>query len=176
MIGRLLWVARCCRPDILFATCLLARYTSCYSNAHITAIKRIYRYLNSTEKQGLTFDGNMEWNITAYSDADYASQFDCKSISGSLTTLGGASIMFQSKKQSAVSISTMEAETYGAANTVQDVLWLDQFLDVMNVSAIGIPHIMIDNQALIMHLDNPTHLSRAKHIDIRYHFVRDYYK
>ncbi|QRV78766.1 Reverse transcriptase (RNA-dependent DNA polymerase) [Ceratobasidium sp. AG-Ba] len=176
MIGRLLWLARCCRSDITFSVNLLARFTTCYGPAHISALKRIFRYIAYTSEIGITFDGNAPLDILAYSDADYGSQHGRKSVSGCLVFLGKSLIAMASKKQKSVSTSTMEAEFQALALATSELLWLQNFLEGLGMPRDRPSTILVDNQAVINHLDNPTNRSLAKHIDIKFHFVRDYYK
>ncbi|KAB5587335.1 Copia protein [Ceratobasidium theobromae] len=98
-LGRLFWVARTCRPDIAFATSLLARFSSCYSSPHITALKRVFKYLAATASIGITYDGHKPFYEVAYSDADYASQHGRKSVSGSVVLMAGAAVAWSSKRQ-----------------------------------------------------------------------------
>ncbi|KAG8709312.1 hypothetical protein FRC09_000738 [Ceratobasidium sp. 395] len=176
MIGRLLWVSRTVRPDITFVVHLLARFTSSFGNAHITALKRVFRYLASTPHLGITYDGNTPFDEIVYCDADFATQHGCKSTSGCIVMLGGGPVMWTSKKQSAVSLSTMEAEFYALANAVQELIWLRNLLKGLSISVDLPSTILCDNQAVIDYMDNPNNRSRAKHIDIRFEFVRDYFK
>ncbi|QRV96326.1 Copia protein [Ceratobasidium sp. AG-Ba] len=174
MIGRLLWLARCVRPDIAFAVHLLARFTARYDSSHISALKRIFRYIAGTSEIGTSLDGDQSFHEFVFTDADYGSQHGRKSISGCVIMLGGGPVIWLSKQQSSVSISTMEAEIQALAHAVSELLWLRALLKGLEVDISKPSTIMIDNQSAIDFMDNPTNRSRAKHIDIKYHFVRDY--
>jgi hypothetical protein len=175
LLGRIFWVARCWWPNILFATALLACFSNCFGALHINTLKCIFRYLTNTASIGITYDGNKPFYKVAYSDADFASQYGRKWITGSLVMMGGAAIAWSSKKQSSVSLSTMEAEFLALVNTAKEILLIWQFLDKLGIKynkPITSP-IFCDNQAAIEAIHNPTHKTHAKHMDIAYNFIRD---
>nr|GFA11892.1 hypothetical protein [Tanacetum cinerariifolium] len=110
MIGSLMYVTSS-RPDIMFATCMCARYQANPNEHHVSAIKRIFRYLKGTINLGLWYPKDSGFDLTAYSDADHAGcHIDRKSTSGSVQFLGDKLVCWSSKKQNCVSISTAESE------------------------------------------------------------------
>ena len=175
MIGRLLWLARTVRPDIMFVVCLLARFTSCYDKSHIEVLKRTFRYIAGTSHIGIDYNGNGPFQEVCYTDSDYAQQHERKSIGGGIMMLGGGPVAWFSKKQESVATSTMEAEFYALARATSETLWLRNFLAGLHIDISAPSTILIDNQATIDYVQNPTHRTRAKHIDIKFHFVRDYF-
>nr|GFC75524.1 uncharacterized mitochondrial protein AtMg00810-like [Tanacetum cinerariifolium] len=99
------------RPDIMFATCMCARYQANSNEHHVSAIKRIFHYLKGTINLGLWYPKDSGFDLTAYSDADYAGcHLDRKSTSGSVQFLGDKLACWSSKKQNCVSILTAESE------------------------------------------------------------------
>ncbi|QRV83053.1 Copia protein [Ceratobasidium sp. AG-Ba] len=174
-LGRLFWVARCVRPDIAFPVGILARHAGSFGDAHINVMKRVHRYLATTSKLGITYDGYKPFYEVAYSDSDFAQQHLRKSISGCVIILSGAAVAWLSKRQSSVALSTMEAETIACHHTAKELLAIRQFLDDIGIkysSAVASP-ILCDNQAAIDSAHNPTNKMRTKHIDTPYNFVRD---
>nr|GFD26519.1 uncharacterized mitochondrial protein AtMg00810-like [Tanacetum cinerariifolium] len=110
MIGSLMYVTSS-SPDIMFATCVSTKYQANPNEHHVSAVKRIFRYLNGTINLGLWFSKDSVFDLTAYSDADHAgSHLDRKSTSGSVQFLGDKLVCWSSKKQKCVSISTAESE------------------------------------------------------------------
>nr|GEX25099.1 hypothetical protein [Tanacetum cinerariifolium] len=106
MIGSLMYVTSS-RPDIMFATCMCARYQANPNEHHVSAFKRIFRYLKRTINLGLLYPKDSGFDLTAYSDADHAGcHLDRKSTSGSVKFLGVKPVCWSSKKQNYVSIST----------------------------------------------------------------------
>nr|GEW52311.1 hypothetical protein [Tanacetum cinerariifolium] len=110
MIGSLMYVTLS-RPDIMFATCMCARFQANLNEYHVSAVKRIFRYLKGTITLGLWYPKDSGFDLTAYSDADHAGcHLDRKSTSGSVQFLGDKLVCWSSKKQNCVSISTAESE------------------------------------------------------------------
>nr|GEZ47221.1 uncharacterized mitochondrial protein AtMg00810-like [Tanacetum cinerariifolium] len=110
MIGLLMYVTSS-RLDIMFATCMCARYQANPNEHHVSAIKRIFRYLKGTINLGLWYPKYSGFDLTAYSDADHAGcHLDQKSTSGSVPFLGDKLVCWSSKKQNCVSISIAESE------------------------------------------------------------------
>nr|GEZ06596.1 uncharacterized mitochondrial protein AtMg00810-like [Tanacetum cinerariifolium] len=110
MIGSLMYVTPS-RPDIMFATCMCARYQTNPNEHHVSTVKRIFRYLKGTIDLGLWYPKDSGFDLTAYSNADHAGcHLDRKSTSGSVLFLGDKLVCWSSKKQYCVSISTAESE------------------------------------------------------------------
>ena len=97
------------------------------TSQHLTAVKRIFRYLRGTTHYGLLFKRNGSKAIIGYSDADWGGDtLDCKSTTGYLFQIGGTAITWQSKKQSCVALSTAEAEYVALSRVAQGAVWLKQ--------------------------------------------------
>ena len=173
MIGSLLYLTAS-RPDILFSVGLCARYQSCPKESHLSAVKRIFRYLIGTMNLGLWYPKNSNFEIISYSDADFAGcKSDRKSTSGTCHFLGNSLVSWFSKKQNSVALSTTEAEYIAAGSCCAQILWMKQTLKDFDVDFECTP-IKCDNTSAINLSKNPILHSRAKHIDIRHHFLRDH--
>nr|GEX20492.1 uncharacterized mitochondrial protein AtMg00810-like [Tanacetum cinerariifolium] len=124
MIGSLMYVTSS-RPDIMFATCMCARYQANSNEHHASAVKRIFRYLKGTINLGLWYSKDFGFDLTAYSDADHAGcHLDRKSTSGSVQFLGDKLVCWSSKKQNCMSISTAESEYAAVSICCAQVLWM----------------------------------------------------
>nr|GFC94561.1 hypothetical protein [Tanacetum cinerariifolium]GFC94644.1 hypothetical protein [Tanacetum cinerariifolium] len=122
MIGSLMYVTSS-RPDIMFVTCMCARYQANPNKHHVSAVKRIFRYLKGTINLGLWYLKDSGFDLTAYSDADHAGcHLDRKSTSGSVQFLGDKLVCWSSKKQNCVSISTAESEYVVVSSCCAQVL------------------------------------------------------
>jgi hypothetical protein len=111
--------------------------------------------------------------IDLWVDADFAnSTEDRKSISGMILIVNKNTIMYQSKKQSIVSLSTCESEFVSMASGIQSLLWFVNLLDELKIPYAK-PKIKCDNQATIKYVRNPNNVTKNKHISIKYNFVRD---
>ncbi|KAI3772163.1 hypothetical protein L6452_03343 [Arctium lappa] len=116
MIGSLLYLTAS-RPDIMFATCLCARYQANPKESHLSAVKRIFRYLRGSPSLGLWYPKLSSFDLTAYTAADHAGcKLDRKSTSGCCQLQGNKLVSWSSKKQNCVSTSTAEAEYVAAVS------------------------------------------------------------
>nr|GEW72618.1 uncharacterized mitochondrial protein AtMg00810-like [Tanacetum cinerariifolium] len=112
-------------PDIMFATCMCARYKANPNEHHVSAIKRIFCYLKGTINLGLWYPKDSGFDLTAYSHADHAGcHLDRKSTSGSVQFLGDKLVCSSSKKQNCVSISTTESKYIAVSGCCAQVLWM----------------------------------------------------
>ena len=113
------------RPDILFSVCLCARFQSDPRETHLTAVKRILRYLKGTTNLGLMYKKTSEYKLSGYCDADYAGdRLECKSTSGNCQFLGNNLVSWASKRQSTIALSTAEAEYISASLCSTHMLWM----------------------------------------------------
>ncbi|KAJ9561604.1 LOW QUALITY PROTEIN: hypothetical protein OSB04_006764 [Centaurea solstitialis] len=171
MIGSLLYLTAS-RPDIMFSTCISARYQANPKESHLSAVKRILRYLKKTPSLGLWYPLHSSFDLVAYTDSDYGGcQMDRKSTSRSCQFLGGKLVSWSSKKQNYVSTSTVEAEYIAAASCCSQALWMQTQLRDYGYSLDTIP-ILCDSKSAIAISANPVQHSKAKHIDIRCHFLK----
>ena len=123
LVGSLLYLSMRTRPDITYAVSVTARFCSNPTTQHMTAVKRILRYLRGTTHHGLLYKRSRSKELLGYSDADWGGdRNDCKSTSGYLFQLGGTAITWQSKKQTCVALSTAEAEYIALAGAAQEAV------------------------------------------------------
>ncbi|XP_070026701.1 intracellular protein transport protein USO1-like [Nicotiana sylvestris] len=148
MIGSLLYLTTS-RPDIVFSVGICARFQAIPKESHLTAIKRILRYLKGTT--------------------------DLKSTSGMTHFLGSCLVSWATKKQNSVALSTAKAEYVVAASCCAQLLWIKQQLVDFGIQVRCIP-IFCDNTSVISMTKNSVHYKRTKHIDVRHHFLRDNYE
>ena len=173
MIGSLLYLTAS-RPDIMYATCLCARFQADPRDLHLVAVKRILRYLKGTPNLGIWYPKKSGFNLIAYTDSDYAgSVVDRESTSGSCQFLGNRLISWYSKKQQTVSNSTAEAEYIDAGSCCAQIPWIRNQLRDYGFMLSKIP-ILCDNISAIAISNNPVQHPRTKDIDVRYHFIREH--
>jgi hypothetical protein len=172
LIGSLLYLSICTRPDISQAVGALSRYMSNATDAHWTSAKGVLKYLAGTTTTGINF-GDGDPKIIGYCDADYAGDLDTRrSTTGYVFMLHGGAISWSSRLQPTVAASTTEAEYMAAAAAVKEALWLRKLSSDMDLSS-DIINIYCDNQATLSLLKNPTSSARSKHIDVLHHFARE---
>jgi hypothetical protein len=132
------------------------------------------RYLVYTPKFGLCYPKGSTFDLIGYSDADWAGcKIDRKSTSGTCQFLGRSLVSWASKKQNSVALSTAEAEYIAAGHCCAQLLWIRQTLRDYGYKLSKVP-LLCDNESAIRMADNLVAHSRTKHIDIRYHFLRDH--
>ncbi|WVZ75656.1 LOW QUALITY PROTEIN: hypothetical protein U9M48_023691 [Paspalum notatum var. saurae] len=173
MIGSLLYLCAS-RPDIMFSVCLCARFQPDPKESHLTAVKRILRYLKHTPSIGLWYPKGASFELLGYTDSDFAGcRVERKSTSGGCYLLGCSLVSWSSKKQNCVSLSTAEAEYIAAGSSCAQLLYMKQTLKDYGVELTRIP-LLCDNESTVKLTNNPVQHSRTKHIDIRHHFIRDH--
>ncbi len=176
MVGSLLYAAIATRPDISQAVGVVSKFNSCPTESHVTAVKRIFRYLKGSVDLGLEYKKNPsdETSLLGYSDADFGRDRDTRrSITGNVFLMSGGAISWISKRQAVVALSTAEAEYIALSSAVQEVLWLNKLLSDLGVKQSEPITLFEDNQGAIAIAQNPVGHSRTKHIDIKFHFVRE---
>ncbi|GJS97768.1 retrovirus-related pol polyprotein from transposon TNT 1-94 [Tanacetum coccineum] len=172
MVGSLMYLSAS-RPDIVFAVCMCARYQAKPTEMHLTAIKRIFRYLKGTIHMGLWYPKDSGFELKAFADADYAGCHDTRrSTSGSAQFLGHRLVSWSSKKQKSTAISTTEAEYIALSGCCAQILWMRSQLRDYGFAFNKIP-MYCDNQSAIALCCNSVQHSRSKHIDIRHHFIKE---
>jgi hypothetical protein len=162
------------RPDIAFAVGYLSRFMETPASDHLVAVKHLLRYIAGTLNHGCVYLRGDGEELTGFSDSDHAGDKDTrKSTSGVLFFLGSSPISWQSLKQKVVATSSCEAEYIAAATAACQGIWLARlFGKLLNQKAT--PFILyIDNKSTISLCKNPVMHDRTKHIDLRYHFIRD---
>jgi hypothetical protein len=171
-IGRALWPVMISRPDALCAVGILAQFVQNPGLAHWKALKRVMGYLYTTRDLWLTF-GGVDAELEGFSDADWASQSHRHSISGYAFRMGKGAVTWSSKKQAIVALSSTEAEYIAQTHAAKELIWLRTFLGELTTPFSGPITLHCDNQgAIALSKDNKFH-ARTKHIDIRYHFIRE---
>lgn len=174
-VGSLMYLMLCTRPDIAFAISQLSRFSANPTERHRTAVKRVFRYLKATRDYGLVFDSaRTECGLIGYTDANWARDNDRRSTGGYLFMLFGTIITWSSKRQATVALSSCEAEYMAETEAAKEAIWLRRLLNNFEYGHKGSRAVKIlgDNRGALALAKNPEFHSRTKHIDIRYHFVR----
>jgi hypothetical protein len=173
MVGSLMYLTAT-RPDLMFAVNLIARFMEHPIETHLMAAKRIMRYIRGTIDLGIWYKKGKQAELVAYSDSDYGGDVDDrKSTSGYVFMLGSGAVSWSSRKQPIVTLSTTEAEFIAAAHCVCQGIWLKRILDCIGLEQNKCLTIFCDNSSTIKLSKNPVLHGRSKHIDIRFHFLRN---
>ena len=174
LIGSLNHLAIFSRPDISNAVSQLSQFLTQPTETHLKAARHILRYLKYTSAYSISYlkGNNSNLRLWGFTDANWGGdKNDRKSHTGYLFCLNGSPISWTSKKQTTVATSTMEAEYMALSDASREAIARLQQLSELRF-VIPTPTLLSDNQGALEIAENPTNFQRAKHIDIRYHFVR----
>lgn len=173
LIGSLLWISQCTRPDVAFVVNRLSQFLQDPSLNHWHAALRVLQYLSSSRNLRLVL-GGQSLNLTGYADSDWAEDSnDRRSTSGYTYRLGLSVISWKSKKQPTVSLSSTEAEYKSLSNACKEGLWLRNLMSELHLCKSVPVALFVNNSGAKALAKNPLHHSRTKHIDARHHFIRE---
>lgn len=178
LICSLMYLAVTTRPDISYSVSYLSRYLDCPTTQAWKAAQRILRYLSGTREAGLFFKKKPP-SLVGWCDADWGGDRRTRrSVSGFVAFHCGNPISWFSKKQNCVALSTMEAEYISAGAAAQELLSVKGVVSEFNnpgsaESASCKVILLIDNLSALSMMKTYENSKRSKHIDIRYHFIKD---
>ena len=175
LIGSLNYAMICTRPDISYAVNKLSQRVENPTEEDCTALQGVLRYLAETLEKSLTYEKCEGGNILqGYTDSDFAGDpIDRKSTSAYVFTLSGGAISWKTKKQTIVAQATCEAEYVAANECTKEAIWLRRLLADLKLRNESPTLIWGDNQGSLALAKNPVNHQRNKHIDVKYHFIRD---
>jgi hypothetical protein len=176
ILGGIQFGQAACRPDLTYSTNVLSRFIQNPGRPHWNALVHLLRYIIGTKKLGITYSRNAPGGLNpiTFADSDYAACVDTRrSTMGVVTMMAGGPTFWMSKRQDVVALSTTEAEYIALGKGAQQARWTHNFL-----TEIGHPEplpskLLADNKGAIAISENPRFHSRVKHIDIRFHYLRD---
>ena len=173
LIGNLRYLTHT-RPDLLFSVGILSRHMENPTQEHYNGVKRILRYIKGTKDYGLFYKkGDLKGELIGYSDSDFAGDCnDWKSTSGHIFFFGGMAVSWSYQKQSIVALSSCEAEYIAATSATCQAVWMNRLIGELMSNEATKVKLLVDNQSAITLSKNPVHHNRTKHIDTRYHFIR----
>ena len=176
IVGGLIYAMTCTRPDLSFAVTKLSQHMSAPTAHHMTMAKHTLRYIKATVDRPLIFrKSEKPLKLIGFCDSDWANSKDRKSVSGYSFQLTneGPLISWKSKKQSTVALSTCEAEYISLSSATQEGIFLLALFNDIAIMTLNEFEINCDNQSAISIAKNPVLNQRTKHIDIKYHFLRN---
>ncbi|GJR40354.1 retrotransposon protein, putative, ty1-copia subclass [Tanacetum coccineum] len=174
-IGRLMYLMVCSRPDITYVISVVSRYLANPGKNHWEAMKWILKYLQGTTNVGLVYGTNHgnHVDITSFVDSDYAKDPDKgRSITGYTFLVQGCVVSWKATLQHVVALSTTKAEYMAFTEAVKEAIWLRGLLEELGVE-LNTMAVNYDNQCAIHLLRNHVFHERTKHINVRYHFIRE---
>lgn len=173
LLGSLMYLMLGSRPDLCYCIHFFSRYQNCYTVELWMYLKNVLKYVKGTLNLGLLYrrSDNCDSKLKCFVDSDWASdKSDRKSVSGYLFKLNENLLMWSTKKQMCVALSTTESELVAMCTALTDGLWLKNLLSDLNID---MPMLVVyeDNQGCISIIKNPGNNRRVKHIDIKYQFI-----
>jgi hypothetical protein len=173
MVGGLRYLVHT-RPDICYAVGYLSRYMDAPTGEHWAAVKHLLRYISGTKSLGCCYARqDPAAGLVGYTDADMAGDVDDRrSTSGMMYFFGKCPISWQSTKQKIVVLSSCEAEYVAATGGACQGVWLKRLHGELVDHDVGVPELRVDNKSAIALMKNPVFHDRSKHIQTRYHFIR----
>ncbi|CAI7803843.1 unnamed protein product [Closterium sp. NIES-53] len=172
LVGCLMYLMTCTRPDLAYPLSLLARYVAPgkHRKVHWDAAKRMLRYLCSTSGMGLMLGGRARVVLTGHADASWVDDLATqRSSQGYTFSLGSGSVSWRSSRSSSVLSSSYEAEIYAGAMAAQELRWLTYLLTDLGEAPRSPPVLYVDNKALLALCQE----HRTKHIALRYFLARE---
>jgi hypothetical protein len=164
------------RPDLAFSVGYVSRFMEDPHEEHLSAVKHVLRFVAGTCDVGLFYPKKKgdSAEITRYTDSDLAGDLDSRKITSRVLFFLGSPICLQSAKQRVVALSSCEAEYISAATGACQAVWVAKLLSELKDSEISVPVLRIDNKLTISLVKNPVHHDRSKHINVRFHLIREY--
>lgn len=173
MVGGLLYLTHT-RPDLIYAVSLVSRFMCQPTMQHHGAIKWILRYVAGTQSLGVHYTHREVFNLVDYTDSDGArSVDDWRRTFDFIFKLGSSVITCESKKQNSTALSSTEAEYVIVAGAACQAVWLRRLLEEFGMMSTDPTLILCDNSSAIFIAKHPTMHGKTKHMDIKYHFLRD---
>ncbi|CAI7874719.1 unnamed protein product [Closterium sp. NIES-54] len=176
LVGCLMYLMTCTRPDLAYPLSILARYVSPgrHRPEHMAAAKRVLRYLCSTSGLGLVLGGRRPVVLTGHADASWADdQATLRLSQGYTFSLGSGSVSWRSTRSSSVLGSSCEAEIYAGAMAAQELRWLTYLLTDLGEPHHSPPVLYVDNKAMLALCREHRLEHRTKHIALRYFLARE---
>ena len=175
IVGGLIYIMCSTRPDLAFIVTILSQHMSNPSEGDLVMAKHVLRYLKGTKDWILVFrKSGAQISINGCCDSDWANSEDRKSISGYCFNIfvNGPLISWKTRKQPTVALSTCEAEYISLVSAIQEGKYLKSL--IYEITGLNLNCQMnCDNQGTIALAKNPIKQQRTKHVDIKYHFIRD---
>jgi hypothetical protein len=180
VLGQLLYISITARPDISTAVSACGRYSQNPGQKHWDAVLQIVAYLNGTRKLRLVLGGcrkvelSANLKLSAASDSDWAGDKDKRcSRTGYVIYMGTAAVVWCSKLQKSVALSSTEAEYIALTATARDLIWCRALLEEMGFPMTEASVILEDNDSASKIAQSYKKHPGVKHIEIRQHFIRD---
>lgn len=177
-LGSIMYSQIATRPDLGFAVQYLSRFSIDPGPAHWKALEHVMAYIRGTLDYAIVYGGDgferESLRPVGFVDADYGGCVDTRrSTTGYIFLMAGGAIAWTSSLQATVSLSTTEAEYIALSKAAQQAMWIYAFLREIDMPQ-QLPALLFgDNMGSIALTRNAGNHRRAKHIDVRHHYIRE---
>ena len=174
VLGSIMWAQGATQPDLSFAVNLLSRFQANPGQAHWNAMLHVLGYIKGTLNYRITYVWGSAGGLkpVGYVDSDYAGNPDTRqSTSGYIFLMAGGAVSWSSKRQPTVATSTTKAEYMALSQAAQQAMWMYSFMSKVGLEQELLATLNGDNMSLIAMTANNKEHSRAKHIDVRHHYI-----
>jgi len=172
IIGSLLYLIIGTCPDICFAVIKLSQFSANPAQEHVDRALSIFKYLVGTKNHRLIYDGEIKEGIKAYTDSDWASDpHTRRSTAGFYTSLASGAVSWQSKLMRTVALSSTQAEYMAVSDTGRQIEWTVNLFGEIGIKLSRVP-LYADSQGSIFVAYNDVVDKRMKHIEIKFHHIR----
>ncbi|XP_042396491.1 secreted RxLR effector protein 161-like [Zingiber officinale] len=163
------------RPNLSYSVGMASKYMEMPTIMHHKVVKQILRYLKGTIHFGLVYmKGPQKIGIFGYSDSDLAADLDGrKNTSGMTFYFNEILVSWNSQKQKTVALSSCEAEFMAATTAACHVLWLRSLASELTGVEPKLVTLFVNNKSAIALMKNPIFHGCGKHIDTRFHFIKE---
>jgi hypothetical protein len=163
------------RPDLTYAVSYVSRFLERPTEEHLQAVKKIIRYIIRTLQYGLRYGRRTgTTRLVGYCDSDLAGDIDMrKSTTCALFFLGKCLVSWQSLKQRVVALSSCKAESIAVTTAATQAIWMARLLGELLGREPEVAELKVDSKSTLTLARNPIFHERNKHIDLRYHFIRN---
>jgi hypothetical protein len=174
LVGQLQYISNTTRPDVTYCVNSLSRHCNNPGQQHWDAAIRTLKYVANTSDLSIAFKNNLPSNscitLEAYSDADWSGDLDCYSIGGSVVLLNGSPVMWTSRKQKIIAMSSAESEFIAASTTYRMILWIKQLLDSAGIDHEQ-PTIHMDSEVALQAIRTGCTSKQMRFINLCYRYV-----
>ncbi|KAJ0500497.1 putative RNA-directed DNA polymerase [Helianthus annuus] len=162
------------RPDLSYSVGALSKYLQNPKESHYAALKQVLRYLKGTVSHGLKYNRGGDGKLVGYSDSSHGTDLDDRrGTTGMVFYYAGKLITWASQKQQTVALSSCEAEFLAATSAACQGLWLRSLISELSGEKAQKVKLLVDNESAIALMKNSVFHGRSKHIDIKFHFIRE---
>lgn len=174
IVGSVIYLSNCTRPDISYQVGQLARFMSKPCTTHLQLAKRLLRYLNGTRRMGILYQGSSNEGYDIYADATWATENDRISFQGWVVILMLGAVAWAAQRQHSTALSSMDSEIMAANEAAKEAAWIEKLWKEVVETPLALPPILhCDNLSAIDFTQDAKFTNKSKHIEVRFFYIRN---